>query len=385
MVRYVEREARRSSELTIADVCPRLFARSFFSFSGDSAMRLKKKGFTLIELLVVIAIIAILVALLLPAVQQAREAARRAECKNKLKQIGLAYHNYHETHGTFPGNPVSCTRSATRNGCWFGWSGLSMMLPFLDNDPLYKKANFGTYWNDTPRPTTPQNNRVVARTQLAALWCPSDPSSNNNDGTPEGSTSYCASAGPVTGWALGRNTNGMFTRDWARRMRDVIDGTSNTIMYAEVKLGNNSNTRDDTWRVHTAGPLNFSGTGHSRRGLADQATVDAVLAYYAACAGQLQSGAGRGDNDQSGRAWASGRNFWGPWFNTLMTPNKGPHCDRNASITELDLKTASSFHPGGVHVLLADGSTQFVSETIDHIVWIGAGTIKGGDKASLTE
>jgi len=351
-------------------------------------MRLKKKGFTLIELLVVIAIIAILVALLLPAVQQAREAARRAECKNKLKQIGLAYHNYHETHKMFPGHPVACngaSSSGTSPDCWEGWSGLSMMLPFLDNGPLYKKAGFGKYWNHTPNGDGPQDNRAVARTQIAAFWCPSDPASNNNDGTPEGSTSYCASGGPMATWSAGRNTNGMFTLYWGRRMRDITDGTSNTIMYSEVKLGNNSNTRDDTWRVHTAGALTFSGTGHSRRGLADQATVDAVVAYYNSCAAQLVSGGGNGSNDQSGRAWASGRVFWGPWFNTLMTPNKGPHCDQDGSVTTMDLKTASSYHPGGVHVLLADGSTQFVSETIDHIVWIGAGTIKGGDKSGLTE
>ena len=356
-------------------------------------MRLKKKGFTLIELLVVIAIIAILVALLLPAVQQAREAARRAECKNKLKQIGLAYHNYHETHKMFPGHPVACngaSSSGTSPDCWEGWSGLSMMLPFMDQGPLYKKAGFGKYWGHGPNGDGPQNNRAVAETQIAAFWCPSDPASNNNDGSAYGSTSYCASGGPMSTWNSGRNCNGMFTLYWGRRMRDIVDGTSNTIMYSEVKLGNMANNRDDTFRNQSAGNLTFTGTGHARRGLADQATVDTVLAYYAGCAPNgpdsvTTAGPGNGgNNDESGRMWASGRVFWGPWFNTLMTPNKGPHCDNDGSVTTMSLKTASSYHPGGVHILLADGSTQFVSDTIDHIVYIGAGTIKGGDKNGLT-
>ncbi|MFG0295400.1 MAG: DUF1559 domain-containing protein, partial [Maioricimonas sp. JB045] len=105
----------------------------------------RRRGFTLIELLVVIAIIAILVALLLPAVQQAREAARRSQCKNNLKQIGLALHNYHDTHGSFPPGYIARYVSATdpasaETGPGFAWG--TMILPFLDQSPTYNQLNF---------------------------------------------------------------------------------------------------------------------------------------------------------------------------------------------------------------------------------------------------
>lgn len=104
------------------------------SVRNHRRIRQRSRGFTLIELLVVIAIIAILVALLLPAVQSAREAARRTECKNKMKQLGLALHNYHDTHGVLPGNEVGCVKrpNTTARRCWEGWSGIAMCLPFMD-------------------------------------------------------------------------------------------------------------------------------------------------------------------------------------------------------------------------------------------------------------
>lgn len=351
-------------------------------------MRVKKKGFTLIELLVVIAIIAILVALLLPAVQQAREAARRAECKNKLKQIGLALHNYHELAACMPGSPVACIASATAGGprsadCWLGWSGFSQLLPYMDQGPLYKICDFNRYWYRAPNADGATDNRIASNTQLGIFWCPSDPASNNQDGSPGGSTSYCLSGGPMSEWAGRNNSNGMFTLYKARRFRDLTDGVSNTIMASEVKIGNNTNKKDDTFRVHTAGALTSVNTGNSRRFDNSQANIDRILAYYQACKAQLATVGNNGASDEIGRFWASGRSGWGPWFNTLMTPNKGPHCDADGSITTIDLKTASSYHPGGVHVLMADGTVHFINETIDHALWVGAGSIDGADKDGI--
>ncbi|MDA0590899.1 MAG: DUF1559 domain-containing protein [Planctomycetota bacterium] len=350
-------------------------------------MHFKKKGFTLIELLVVIAIIAILVALLLPAVQQAREAARRAECKNKLKQIGLALHNYHERASTMPGSPVACIASATAGGaaspdCWLGWSGLSQLLPYLDQGPLYKKCDFNRYWYRGANAFGP-DNRVPSNAQLSALWCPSDPASNNQDGSPGGSTSYCLSGGPMSTWSSGNACNGMFTLNVARRFRDVTDGSSNTIMASEVKIGNNTNRKDDTYRVHGAGALTSVNTGHSRRFDTSPTNLARIVTYYQACKARLATVGNSGESDEIGRFWASGRVGWGPWFNTLMTPNKGPHCDQDTSNTTIDLKTASSHHPGGVHVLMVDGTVHFINETIDHALWVGAGSINGADKDGI--
>src|SRR6187399_915065 len=110
--------------------------------------RVSRKAFTLIELLVVIAIIAILIALLLPAVQQARESARRTQCKNNLKQFGLALHNYHDTHNTFPGGVVGNAHEiGVGLSSWVGWSGVSMLLPFVDQAPLYSTLDFNVYWD----------------------------------------------------------------------------------------------------------------------------------------------------------------------------------------------------------------------------------------------
>ena len=141
----------------------------------------KKRGFTLIELLVVISIIAILIALLLPAVQQAREAARRTQCKNNLKQIGLAIHNYHETYTMFPpGQQWSGPVWNDKNGDGDtddngerspGWSWTAMILPYIDQQPLYDKIDFGSPLNDSKLTGT---NLAVVRQPIEGFLCPSD-------------------------------------------------------------------------------------------------------------------------------------------------------------------------------------------------------------------
>src|SRR6056297_2202060 len=132
----------------------------------------KRKGFTLIELLVVIAIIAILVALLLPAVQQAREAARRSSCKNNLKQLGIALHNYHDTHTVMPAGITACISNTTyRDTCWEGWSGLAMLLPYIEESAIYDNLDFNRYWNSTAG----NNNRQFTNSLIDTFNCPSDP------------------------------------------------------------------------------------------------------------------------------------------------------------------------------------------------------------------
>ena len=130
--------------------------------------KLLRRGFTLIELLVVIAIIAVLVAILLPAIQQAREAARRSQCANNLKQFGIALHNYHEAHGMFP---LGINPSVYDSGATYAWRGFSahtMLLPYMDQAGIYNQLNFNLLYDAAP------NNSAIVRKRIASFICPSD-------------------------------------------------------------------------------------------------------------------------------------------------------------------------------------------------------------------
>tara|TARA_R110002111_G_scaffold126741_5_gene191429 strand:- start:6173 stop:7012 length:840 start_codon:yes stop_codon:yes gene_type:complete len=175
-----------------------------------------RKGFTLIELLVVIAIIAILIALLLPAVQQAREAARRSSCKNNLKQLGLAFHNYNETHTIFP--PASINPSAI--------GAFAFILPFMEQSALYNKWNFEL-------PQLDAANVSASNTPVIAYFCPSKPrSSLNNSSNAFGDYAVSSGTGNSNS-GVHSNWKGMFNQNSNTRLRDVTDGTTNTFMAGE--------------------------------------------------------------------------------------------------------------------------------------------------------
>jgi prepilin-type N-terminal cleavage/methylation domain-containing protein len=344
----------------------------------------RRRGFTLIELLVVIAIIAILVALLLPAVQQAREAARRAECKSKLKQLGIALHNYHDVHSRFPGSPMACVRNDTgtnANECWNSWSGIAMLLPFMDQTPLYEAANFDIRWNSGVN-VNGNVNTAVSRQLIVALLCPSDPTARQWTAA-SAPSSYMLSAGPVANWD--RKTGpGPFALQSSKGMRDFTDGTSNTILAGEGVIGNDKGATAPGRRNSAAGNLVATGTANQYEFNNSPANLAAIQTYFTNCVNGVGGAALNGSDDESNRYWAAGTVFHGPWFNTLMPPNSGSNgtyktvnCDDNTSVTDMKLKNASSYHVGGAHVLLADGAVFFASETIDHSVWVGAGSIDG--------
>lgn len=300
----------------------------------------KRRGFTLIELLVVIAIIAILIALLLPAVQQAREAARRSTCKNNLKQIGIAMHNYHETHRVFPpgglgstiwSQPTTSTGPDYQNAVSrIGW--MQMILPFIDQAPLYNQ--FVPYMNGLDSTGFPMD-WPNAETVIPTLLCPSDPGASKQQLwrgsgpalSPVCFGNYVACQGSSSN-STGNNLNGMFYQISNTRMRDVTDGTSNTLMTSEIKIVPESGT---------SSPID---TSSDWRGL-----------YY---------------------------NIFGVtcWFSTEFPPNTTQSDRVRRCISKSDAPCipalsgstrmfARSTHTGGAHVGMADGAVRFVSENID--------------------
>ncbi|MCX7401127.1 MAG: DUF1559 domain-containing protein [Planctomycetales bacterium] len=331
--------------------------------------RSRSRGFTLIELLVVIAIIAILIALLLPAVQQAREAARRTQCKNNLKQLGLALHNYHDTFNTFPPAHIRTQSAVPANGTLTGWRGFSvhsMLLPYIEQAPLYSSIDFNTYFDATA------GNNTARRTQITAFLCPSDTPFPGS--VERGNNSYPGCMGADGGqYGLPTSTiglrQGLFPFDVNVKMRDITDGTANTIAFGEHLIGDNDNS---TYRPgDVVRGIVWSGTNLTKPTAAELET------YGTAC------NAGRASHhSHGGREWAIGMPAQ-TLFNTFVPPNwKYPTCQPCVGCGWMDSAgafPARSRHTGGVQVTLADGSSRFVSENIDLTTWQNLGTTRGGE------
>lgn len=353
-----------------------------------------RRGFTLIELLVVIAIIAVLIALLLPAVQQAREAARRTQCKNNLKQIGLALHNYHDTFGTFvyaKGGTAGYGDSSRYDGNYNRRSGMVSLLAFLEQGPLYDKINAGDASTSPPIPPggpAPWSGWPGWQTgQIAVLRCPTDPGFN----TGRGISNYAFSMGDYVGGTnrdLNR-TNGLFAAYNTYGIRDCTDGTSNTLAFAE--------------RVAASfGIGGKSGASIQEGTLTNVASIQTVPGSCLSAVAAISSG-GRYTNVSAvkGRfshAWADGQPE-NVSFYAVLPPN-GPSCinDSNPNADgAINLLSASSHHTGGVQALMADGAVRFISDSINtgnlgiantlggaspHGVWGALGTRAGGETVS---
>lgn len=297
--------------------------------------RRRQVGFTLIELLVVIAIIAVLIALLLPAVQQAREAARRTQCKNNLKQIGLALHNYHDTHNTLPPGAIQIFTGNLQNEA----SWISMILPGIDQTPLFNRANFSSCFGCNGGPGNPAWE--ISSPSISTMLCPSDVDAelvafayrrgNYAANTGIGALHSVSDPNDPTRTAIGP-----FTMNSSKRFRDFLDGTSNTIVVAEL--------------LKVPGQ-DFRGVMHYPEGPLYQ-------------------------HDQTPNSSVPDQFRSGYCINITRVPCVGVYggySDRAIVIG------ARSLHTGGVQVALADGSVRFISNNVDRLTWQHLGTPSGGE------
>ena len=337
-----------------------------------------RSGFTLIELLVVIAIIGVLIALLLPAVQSAREAARRAQCTNNLKQIGIAVHNYESTFGSMP--PGYLFR-----GCWDQWSSTVHLLSQVEQTQVYNALNF-TDINCAGSPSNPVNTTAI-RVQISFLVCPSDSDDLTNA---EGHYNYAGNWGSRPS-AYQTNHSGPFgggPRDPANAVKfgAIRDGLSNTACYSErVKgAGNGSLLRNTT---SNPGPAP-SAVQYQLNSTSD-VEVGPQL-YYQGCKALNEATATVGNYGIYGGYWhqiLSGN----VCYTHVMPPNSKNCVYAYLNPTNPDYNhpmgalSASSRHPGAVNVLFCDGSVKAIKETISPNVWWALGSKAGGEVVSADQ
>jgi prepilin-type N-terminal cleavage/methylation domain-containing protein/prepilin-type processing-associated H-X9-DG protein len=330
------------------------------------SVRARRRAFTLIELLVVIAIIAVLIGLLLPAVQKVREAAARASCQNNLKQLGLAMHNYHDAYQAFPIGRGAGPFGPNPGTDWESWYFLSVSvqaLAFYEQGAVYQLFE---QRKPLTRAATWDNADAPAKKRLSLFICPSSPLLEN--GYP--GTNYLFSTGSsihTGGCADQINANGVIAEDVARRVTDIPDGTSNTILASEY-IPRTESDPNSVFKVLSAFTV-------ANRAFITQAELDVIAAAPAV----------RTVNN-NGRWWAW-HSHTDALFNTAAPPNwkiqngSGGVGVGGAGLAWdscLGIVPALSKHSGGVNVCLADGSVRFVRDSIDLLTWQRLGNARDG-------
>jgi prepilin-type N-terminal cleavage/methylation domain-containing protein/prepilin-type processing-associated H-X9-DG protein len=335
----------------------------------------KHNGFTLVELLVVIAIIGILIALLLPAVQAAREAARRMNCTNNLKQCGLAMHNYHDTYRALPG-------FMSTNGSSF--SPQARLLPYAEQTNLQNLINFSLPLFTGAGPSNKLNEAeaAAAGTRVPMFRCPSDGQNdiwtsadlsyvNSDEALAGNNYMVCLGSGTGTYYDYRAQTDGAFYFGSACNFANYTDGLSNSLLFSETLLGNHQTTSALTDSQRQVAEVNgMPGTGNppGLSALSPMANPN-LVASEASCTTWV---------GLRGAGWISDK----PYSSTFV-----PYMSPNTPVPDFydmgyGLYAARSMHPGGANVTLADGSVRFISQTINLPTWQALGSIAGGEVVS---
>ena len=339
----------------------------------------RKTGFTLVELLVVIAIIGILIALLLPAVQAAREAARRAQCNNNLKQIGIALHNYVTAIKRFPPSTMQATPSTGgfQNGTlgeFYDFGSLALLMPYMEGTSVYNTMDMrqavyvpggagSAGYNIAPA------NMIAAGTLVPMYLCPSDmfkSVSSDYGVTNLGPVNYAACIGTGINFGSPFQTDGTFFAQSSTSPADLLDGLSNTAAFSECRLG--------------TGPENATGGMPGK----DMQSIYAMLDGPVSDAACASAGLWNSDNNK-GFLWMVGE-LRCTAYNHYYTPNQLIwDCigfDPNNGFATTGWHAARSNHPRGVNLARADGSVNFVSTDIDLYIWRALATRAGGEAYS---
>jgi prepilin-type N-terminal cleavage/methylation domain-containing protein/prepilin-type processing-associated H-X9-DG protein len=352
----------------------------------------RRSAFTLIELLVVIAIIAVLIALLLPAVQAAREAGRRAQCTNNMKQVGLAIMNYESGVGSLPMTtiliPTPTQSPGSITGFQSSWSVFARVAPYMEQGSLHNSINYALTYSAA-------QNTTISLTSVSFLLCPSDPGPPfDNSSVPP----YNGVAGNNSGWAttsygtvdgdwyvysitygspnqIGPRNRALFGPTYVRTLSQVTDGLSNTLAVSEGLIGHP--------QARKCGTAGSDPPGFVSVTMSQPAPGPASLAMLAS----LVKSCGKPIIPEGHTRWANGGVYYSG-ITTANTPNQPVDWDwideNDGGPTWMSL-SASSNHSGGVNTLFADGSVHYIKNSINAVIWSGLGTIQGGEVLSADQ